>query len=99
VLATRPAVGLYATIIRCEPQVYAWAKNPTAKAILLKSSSERAFCSGGDVKALALALAEDPASQLPAQALAAEYSLLLALRSSPLPTIAGHLHALGGACS
>lgn len=59
-----------------------------AKAILLTSSSERAFCSGGDVKALTLALRGDASSQLPNQALAAEYKLICALAASPLLTVA-----------
>ncbi|KAJ1495870.1 ClpP/crotonase-like domain-containing protein [Baffinella frigidus] len=69
-------------------KVRGWGEDVGAKAILLKSSSERAFCSGGDVKALAVALREDPATSLPVEALSAEYALLLALRDSPLPSVA-----------
>ncbi|OFZ17670.1 MAG: hypothetical protein A2Z20_00435 [Bdellovibrionales bacterium RBG_16_40_8] len=37
-----------------EPKLHAWAKNPKIAAIIIESTSEKAFCAGGDVKALAL---------------------------------------------
>ncbi|XP_042907814.1 3-hydroxyisobutyryl-CoA hydrolase, mitochondrial [Parasteatoda tepidariorum] len=35
------------------PQLKAWDTNPDIKLVIVKSSSERAFCAGGDVRALA----------------------------------------------
>ena len=56
-----------------------WEGSGAVQALLLKSTSERAFCSGGDVKAIALDLKADPASQTPFTALSNEYRLLCSL--------------------
>eukprot|EP00854_Cymbomonas_tetramitiformis_P016751 gene16751-19899_t len=63
--------------------------NSTAscKAIVLDSSSPRAFCSGGDVKAIASSLKDDPASTLGAEALATEYNLICAAAACDKPYI------------
>eukprot|EP00802_Teleaulax_amphioxeia_P018116 Tamp_18296.p1 GENE.Tamp_18296~~Tamp_18296.p1 ORF type:complete len:438 (+),score=107.93 Tamp_18296:75-1316(+) len=57
-----------------------WEQSDAVRAVLLRSSSERAFCSGGDVKAIALDLKADSASQTPYIALSNEYRLLCALQ-------------------
>jgi len=69
-------------------KVAEWEGDGSANALLLTSSSERAFCSGGDVKALALALREDASSTLPALALAEEYKLICKLADSTIPSVA-----------
>ena len=56
-----------------------WDERKDVRALLLQSSSERAFCSGGDVKAIAQDLKADVAAQTPYIALSNEYRLLLAL--------------------
>ena len=56
-----------------------WDERKDVRALLLQSSSERAFCSGGDVKAIAQDLKADVAAQTPYVALSNEYRLLLAL--------------------
>ncbi len=57
-----------------------WEKSDAVRAVLLRSSSERAFCSGGDVKAIALDLKADSATQTPYIALSNEYRLLCAMQ-------------------
>lgn len=37
-----------------EAKLFTWANNPQISAIIIEAKSEKAFCSGGDVKALAL---------------------------------------------
>jgi len=68
--------------------------------IWLQSSSEKAFCAGGDVKALAAALAEVDADQqrrLGHQYFAAEYQLDALIEHSPKPIVAyGRGLVMGG---
>ena len=71
----------------------AWENSRAVKALVLRSTSERAFCSGGDVKAIAVDLKADSASQTPYIALSNEYRLLCTLNrwSSPaldIPSVA-----------
>lgn len=63
-----------------------WERDGT-QAILFTSTSERAFCSGGDVKALAQALQMDPQTKMPCETLAQEYRLICALARSPVESI------------
>lgn len=58
----------------------AWETSGEVKAMVLRSTSERAFCSGGDVRAIALDLTADSASQTPYVALSNEYRLLCKLQ-------------------
>jgi enoyl-CoA hydratase len=35
-----------------DPQLRAWARDPSVKAVLIEGAGERAFCAGGDIRAL-----------------------------------------------
>ncbi|CAJ1353581.1 unnamed protein product [Effrenium voratum] len=71
------------------------ARLPHARALLLQGAQagqrgKVAFCAGGDVKAMAQVLKEDPQSQLPAVQLAQEYAAISSLsrrRAEGLPVI------------
>eukprot|EP00960_Hanusia_phi_P074906 768342-Hanusia_phi.AAC.3 len=65
-----------------------WREDSLVKACVLRSSSDRAFCSGGDVKAIALSLQENRESSLPSEALGNEYKLIVELSNMNFPTIA-----------
>jgi enoyl-CoA hydratase/carnithine racemase len=68
-----------------------WERDQAVQALLLRSSSERAFCSGGDVKAIAVDLQADASSQTPYTALSNEYRLLCRLHrwsASYVPSVA-----------
>jgi enoyl-CoA hydratase/carnithine racemase len=65
-----------------------WEKSDSVGAVILRSSGERAFCSGGDVKALAAAITREPDSKLPERALASEYLLLSEMSNSRIFKIA-----------
>jgi len=58
-----------------------WKRLGEIRGVLIRSTSEKAFCSGGDVKAIALDLKGDAASQTPFIALSNEYRLLCMLHT------------------
>ena len=60
--------------------LHEWERDEAVRAVLVRSTSERAFCSGGDVKAIATDLRADPSSQTPYTALSNEYRLLCRLQ-------------------
>ncbi|EKX54234.1 hypothetical protein GUITHDRAFT_100480 [Guillardia theta CCMP2712] len=64
-----------------------WGEESRIKACVLRSSSDRAFCSGGDVKALALALQEEEETRLAHEALGNEYKLIHEVSSMKIPTV------------
>src|SRR5256885_16625833 len=37
---------------RFDPMLRAWAEDPAIKAVLIRGAGERAFCAGGDVRAI-----------------------------------------------
>src|SRR5580700_9861628 len=55
VLLNRPhalnafTLGMYR---RLDPQLRAWADDPSVHAVLIEGAGERAFCAGGDVRAV-----------------------------------------------
>jgi enoyl-CoA hydratase len=64
----------------------AWADDPAVGAILLDGAGERAFCAGGDIRALYdAARSDDP---LPARFWATEYHLNVSIARYPKPVIA-----------
>lgn len=65
-----------------------WEQSGDVEMVILRGSGERAFCSGGDVKAMAAAISQDPETSLPQQALASEYLLLSQMASSKIYKIA-----------
>jgi len=66
------------------------ACGPETYAVLLTSTSPRAFCAGGDVKAMAVALRKDAGSLLPRLQLAHEYRSIVAVhgQAQQLPVVA-----------
>jgi enoyl-CoA hydratase len=65
-----------------------WAENPSVDAVLIKSSTERAFCSGGDVRAIGIL--PDPAARaaLGREFFATEYRVNHRINTFPKPFIA-----------
>ena len=64
----------------------AWAKDPAVGAVLLDGAGERAFCAGGDIRALYDAAKSG--GSLPAQFWATEYKLNVLIARYPKPVIA-----------
>lgn len=56
-----------------ERQLHAWTERDDIACVVLHSESEKAFCAGGDVKALVLRLASEPPAQVAAEYFTAEY--------------------------
>ncbi|MDH0618379.1 enoyl-CoA hydratase/isomerase family protein [Pseudomonas fulva] len=80
-------------------QLHSWAQDPGIACVLLRGNGAKAFCAGGDVRALAQACREQPGSVPPLAAsfFAAEYRLDHALHTYPKPLLCwGHGHVLGG---
>ena len=80
-------------------QLQAWARDPGVVCVLLRGSGAKAFCAGGDVRALAQACRDQPGSVPPLAAtfFAAEYRLDYSLHTYPKPLLCwGHGHVLGG---
>jgi len=63
-----------------------WAKDPAVGAVLIDGAGERAFCAGGDIRALYDAAKSG--SSLPAQFWATEYKLNVLIARYPKPVIA-----------
>ncbi|QXI42530.1 enoyl-CoA hydratase/isomerase family protein [Pseudomonas wayambapalatensis] len=76
-----------------------WARDPGVVCVLLRGNGEKAFCAGGDVRALVQACREHPGSVPPLAAtfFAAEYRLDYLLHTYPKPLLCwGRGHVLGG---
>jgi enoyl-CoA hydratase len=68
-----------------------WAANPTVGAVLLDGAGERAFCAGGDIRALYEAAGRGAvmsADSLPARFWATEYRLDVLIARYPKPIVA-----------
>lgn len=86
-------------IERLGEQLHRWAKDPSVVCVLLRGTGAKAFCAGGDVRALAQACRAEPGSvpALAASFFAAEYRLDYLLHTYPKPLLCwGHGHVLGG---
>ncbi|WP_312936080.1 enoyl-CoA hydratase/isomerase family protein, partial [Pseudomonas sp.] len=80
-------------------QLRAWAHDPNVVCVLLRGNGAKAFCAGGDVRALADACRERPGCVPPVAArfFAAEYTLDYHLHTYPKPLLCwAHGHVLGG---
>ena len=80
-------------------QLHAWAQDPGVACVLLRGNGAKAFCAGGDVRALAQACSNQPGRvhHLAATFFAAEYRLDFTLHTYPKPLLCwGHGHVLGG---
>lgn len=69
------------------PQLAAWAKDPAIRAVVIRGAGGRAFCSGGDVKSVALAVKENPDAPLARDFFREEYTLNHRIYSFPKPYI------------
>jgi hypothetical protein len=69
-------------------QWHAWEKSGDVQTAIFRGSGERAFCSGGDVKAMAATISREPESKLPQKALASEYLLLSEMSRSKIQKVA-----------
>ena len=82
-----------------DEQLHAWADDPGIVCVLLRGNGPKAFCAGGDVRALVQACREHPGSvpSLAAKFFASEYRLDHRLHTYPKPLLCwGHGHVLGG---
>jgi enoyl-CoA hydratase len=74
---------------RFAPALRAWAADPSVHAVLVRGAGERAFCAGGDVRAVYEAgrgISGDP--DLPAVFFREEYELISCIHRFPKPYIA-----------
>lgn len=69
------------------PALLAAANDTAIRLVIIEGAGERAFCAGGDVKAVALAL-DDPSSTLPADFFREEYRLNQLIHRFPKPFVA-----------
>ena len=86
-------------ILALQDRLDAWANDPQIVCVLLRGNGEKAFCAGGDVRALVEAGRDTPGivPPLAAQFFAAEYRLDYAIHTYPKPLICwGHGYVLGG---
>ena len=92
VLLNRPqalnafTLGMYR---RLEPQLHQWAADPAIHAVLVEGAGDRAFCAGGDVRAVYEAgkgISGDPS--FTSVFFAEEYRIILGIHRYPKPYIA-----------
>ncbi|MCC5863104.1 MAG: enoyl-CoA hydratase/isomerase family protein [Gammaproteobacteria bacterium] len=83
-----------------DPQLAAWAEDPSVAGVLLDAAGDRAFCAGGDVVSICHAIRALPAGEVPAEAAAFfehEYRLDHRIHTYPKPLICwGHGFVMGG---
>lgn len=70
-----------------KPELDAAAADPAIRAVIIRGTGGRAFCAGGDVRAVALAT-RAPGNDLPRAFFSEEYALNLAIHNFPKPYIA-----------
>ncbi len=69
-------------------QLIAWAKDPAVKAVMITGAGERAFCSGGDIKSVALAVKSGGRERaIMSEFFRAEYTLNHRIFTFPKPYI------------
>ena len=74
---------------RIDPTMRAWAADPSVHAVVIRGAGDRAFCAGGDVRAVyeaGLGIGDDP--ELPAVFFREEYELIRFIHHFPKPYIA-----------
>ncbi|WP_342619499.1 enoyl-CoA hydratase/isomerase family protein [Rhodoferax sp. GW822-FHT02A01] len=85
---------------RLDPQLRAWAEDPSVVGVILDAAGDKAFCAGGDVVALHRAIRAVPLEQIPADAAAffeREYRLDYLIHTYPKPVLCwGHGTVMGG---
>ena len=77
-----------------EPALASWAKDDRIQAVLIKANGGKAFCAGGDVRAIATAGNAPEAQRLKAAYFAAEYRLNYHIHTFGKPFIAVHCGAI-----
>ena len=86
-------------ILALAERLEAWANDPQIVCVMVRGNGEKAFCAGGDVRALVEAGRDHPGEVPPlaARFFAAEYRLDYQLHTYPKPLICwGHGYVLGG---
>ena len=86
-------------ILALRDRLDAWASDPQIVCVLLRGNGEKAFCAGGDVRALVEGSRGKPGTVPPLAGhfFAAEYRLDYTLHTYPKPLICwGHGYVLGG---
>src|SRR5262245_3441682 len=74
---------------RINPAMRAWAADPAVRAVVIRGAGDRAFCAGGDVRAVYEAgLGIGDNSELPAVFFREEYELIRFIHHFPKPYIA-----------
>lgn len=83
-----------------DPQLQAWAQDPTIAGVLLDAQGDKAFCAGGDVVGLCHAIRAMPQGEVPPEAAAffeREYRLDHRIHCYPKPLVCwGHGFVMGG---
>jgi enoyl-CoA hydratase/carnithine racemase len=83
-----------------DPQLAAWAEDPSIAGVVLEGAGDRAFCAGGDVVSLCHAIRALPAGEVPALAATFfehEYRLDHRIHTYPKPVMCwGHGFVMGG---
>lgn len=80
-------------------QLITWAKAPEIALVILRGAGEKAFCAGGDIKALykELIKSDPPSLDMPTQYFSTEYTLDLRIHNYPKPIIVwGNGIVMGG---
>jgi len=89
-------LGMYRAF---DPQLVAWGKDGAVLALLVRGAGERAFCAGGDVRAIYDARQGGGAGDYKADFFREEYSLIRRVHGFPKPYIAlVDGIAMGGGC-
>jgi enoyl-CoA hydratase len=70
------------------PQLSAWADDPSVTNVAMTGAGDKAFCAGGDVRALVLAKREDPNTTLTHDFFWHEYRLNRQIHRYPKPNVA-----------
>lgn len=77
-----------AMVQRLEAVLEAWASDPAVDAVLIRSSSERAFCAGGDVRSIGILPTPEERAAAGAAFFRAEYRVNHRIATFPKPFVA-----------
>ncbi|MBU8879780.1 enoyl-CoA hydratase/isomerase family protein [Bacillus sp. FJAT-29790] len=69
-------------------QLKEWSTNDDVSLVCIKSQSEKAFCAGGDVRAICETAKMNPSSMIPKEYFATEYKMDLLIHEYPKPVLA-----------
>lgn len=74
-------------IRRLDPMLRSWARNPSIRLVTIEGAGDRAFCAGGDIRALRDAV-QDRNNSFPETFFAEEYRLNHLIKTFPKPFVA-----------